>query len=161
VGDYAKVDLGSGRFGFVAVKDVSEGGTPSGPPSFEDIYGHAPPMIDVAPAALATREGHIKIGATASDVTKLLDTYIFVGSRKVFYRSNASAPDPKKMALDADVSLRPGVNIITVFARESPDTMSRKTIIVRRDGPAGELLPTPTTEESLWETKEGGDEELP
>jgi hypothetical protein len=39
--------------------------------------------------------------------------------------------------------------------------MSRKTIIVRRDGPAGELLPTPTTEESLWETKEGGDEELP
>ena len=65
------------------------------------------------------------------------------------------------MALDADVSLRPGVNIITVFARESPDTMSRKTIIVRRDGPAGELLPTPTTEESLWETKEGGDEELP
>ena len=39
--------------------------------------------------------------------------------------------------------------------------MSRKTIVVRRDGPNGELLPTPTTEDSLWETKEGGDEELP
>jgi hypothetical protein len=38
--------------------------------------------------------------------------------------------------------------------------MSRKTIVVRRDGANGELLPTPTTEESLWETKEG-DEELP
>jgi hypothetical protein len=32
---------------------------------------------------------------------------------------------------------------------------------VRRDGTNGELLPTPTTEDSLWETKEGGDEELP
>jgi carboxyl-terminal processing protease len=94
-------------------------------------------------------------------VTKLLDTYIFVGSRKVFYRSNGGGADPKKMSLDADVSLRPGVNVITVFARESPDTMSRKTIVVRRDGPNGDLLPTPTTEDSLWESKEGGDEELP
>ena len=68
--------------------------------------------------------------------------------------------DPKKMAMETDVSLRPGVNVISVFARESPDTISRKTIIVRRDGPNGELLPTPTTEESLWESKEG-DEELP
>jgi carboxyl-terminal processing protease len=161
VGDYVKVDLGSNRFGFVPAKDIADGGTPSATPTFEDLYSHAPPTIDVAPAALATRDGHIKIGATASDGTKLLDTYIFVGSRKVFYRSNNGTSDPKKMALDADVSLRPGVNVITVFARESPDTVSRKTIVVRRDGPTGELLPTPTTEESLWESKEGGDEELP
>jgi carboxyl-terminal processing protease len=160
-GDYVKVDLGSGRFGFVAAKDVADGGSGAQAPTFDDLYSHAPPMIDVAPAALATREGHIKIGATATDVTKLLDTYIFVGSRKVFYRSNGAGSDPKKMALDADVALRPGVNVITVFARESPDTVSRKTIVVRRDGPAGELLPTPTTEDSLWETKEGGDDELP
>jgi carboxyl-terminal processing protease len=160
-GDYVKVDLGSGRFGFVSAKDLADGGNGAAAPTFEDIYSHAPPTIDVAPAALATREGHIKIGATASDVTKLLDTYIFVGSRKVFYRSNVNGTDPKRMALDADVSLRPGVNVITVFARESPDTVSRKTIYVRRDGPTGELLPTPTTEDSLWESKEGGDDELP
>jgi carboxyl-terminal processing protease len=159
-GDFAKVDLGSGRFAFVSAKDVTEGGAPAGAPAFDDIYSHAPPMIDVAPAALATRDGHIKVGATASDVTKLLDTYVFVGSRKVFYKSNGSSADPKKMSVDADVALRPGVNVISVFARESPDTISRKTIVVRRDGPNGELLPTPTTEDSLWETKEG-DEELP
>jgi carboxyl-terminal processing protease len=158
-GDYSKVDLGNGRFAFIAGKDVTEGGTPASAVTFDDLYSHAPPMIDVAPAALATRDGHIKIGATASDVTKLLDTYVFVGSRKVFYKSNSSG-DSKKMSLDADVALRPGVNVITVFARESPDTMSRRTIVVRRDGPGGELLPTPTTEDSLWETKEG-DEELP
>jgi carboxyl-terminal processing protease len=117
-------------------------------------------MIDVAPAALATRDNHIKIGATATDGTRLLDSYVFVGSRKVFYKSNGTATDAKKMALETDVVLRPGVNVISVFARESPDTVSRKTIVVRRDGPNGELLPTPTTEDSLWETKEG-EEELP
>ena len=158
-GDYLKVDLGAGRFGFVAAKDMSDGGSPATVPGFEDLYSHAPPMIDVAPAALATKEGHIRISATASDVTRLLDSYIFVGSRKVFYKSNAGAADPKKTSIDADVALRPGVNVISVFARESPDTVSRRTIVVRRDGPNGELLPTPTTEDSLWETKE--DDELP
>jgi carboxyl-terminal processing protease len=160
VGDFTKVDLGSGRFAFVSAKDVTDGGSAPAAPTFEDLYSHAPPMIDVAPAALATRDGHIKVGATASDVTKLLDTYVFVGSRKVFYKSNGNSSDPRKMSLEADVALRPGVNVISVFARESPDTISRKTIVVRRDGPNGELLPTPTTEDSLWETKEG-DEELP
>jgi len=161
VGDYLKVDLGGGRFGFIAARDAGEGGSPTATPPFDDLYSHAPPMIDVAPAALATRDGHIKISAAASDVTKLMDTYVFVGSRKVFYKSNAGSPDPKKAAIDVDVALRPGVNVISVFARESPDTASRRTIVVRRDGPNGELLPTPTTEDSLWETKEGGDEELP
>jgi carboxyl-terminal processing protease len=160
-GDYFKVDLGGGRFGFIAARDAADGGSPSATPPFDDLYSHAPPMIDVAPAALATREGHIKISAAASDVTRLIDSYVFVGSRKVFYKSNAGAPDPKKAAVEVDVALRPGVNVISVFARESPDTASRRTIVVRRDGPNGELLPTPTTEDSLWETKEGGDEELP
>jgi carboxyl-terminal processing protease len=160
VGDYTKVDLGGSRFAFVSTRDVTDGGTLAAAPAFEDLYGHAPPMIDVAPAALATRDNHIKIGATASDGMRLLDSYVFVGSRKVFYKSNGGGSEAKKMALETDVALRPGVNVISVFARESPDTISRKTIVVRRDGPNGELLPTPTTEESLWETKEG-DEELP
>ncbi|HKQ70569.1 MAG TPA: MXAN_5808 family serine peptidase [Polyangiaceae bacterium] len=159
VGDYAKVDLGNGRFAFVPAKDIVEGGKPASPPAFDDLYSHAPPTIDLAPSALATRDGHIKLGAAASDGTRLLDAYVFVGSRKVFYKSNGTSTDPKKMNLEADVALRPGVNVITVFARESPDTMSRRTIVVRRDGPNGELLPTPTTEDSLWETKE--DDELP
>jgi carboxyl-terminal processing protease len=161
VGDFTKIDLGGSRFAFVATRDIVDGGTAPPAPTFEDLYGHTPPIIDVATAALATRDTHIKIGAQMSDGIRLLDSYVFVGSRKVFYKSNAGAADAKKMAIEADVALRPGVNVITVFARESPDTLSRKNIVVRRDGPNGELLPTPTTEDSLWESKEGGDDELP
>jgi carboxyl-terminal processing protease len=151
-GDYVKVDLGQGRFGFVSSKAVSDGGTPSGAVAFEDVYSHAPPLVEVASAALATRDSHMKISGVASDGTRLLDTYIFVGSRKVFYRSNQGAKDASKEPFDIDAPLRPGVNVINVFARESPDTIGRKTIIVRRDGPNGELLTTPTTEDSLWDS---------
>ena len=41
-----------------------------------------------------------------------------------------------------DTELQPGINVITVVARESEDTTSRYTMIVRRDGPNGEALKT-------------------
>jgi carboxyl-terminal processing protease len=41
---------------------------------------------------------------------------------------------------------------VTVVARENPDTTSRRTFIVRRDGSNGELLATPKTDDELSET---------
>ena len=79
-----------------------------------------------SPPALATRDAHIKIYGIASDDERLLDAYIFVGARKVFYRSNRNGQDPKKMAFDADLPLRPGVNVVTIVARENPDTTTRR-----------------------------------
>ena len=102
--------------------------------------------------SLATRDTHTEIKGTASDTERLLDAYIFVGSRKVFYRSNRNGADPKRMGSTADLPLRPGVNVVTIIARENPDTTSRKTFIVRRDGASGELLQTPKTEDDLSES---------
>jgi carboxyl-terminal processing protease len=159
IDDYAKVDLGAGRFAFVSAKDLHDGTQPQTPPPFEVLYSHAPPEVDVLPAALATRDGHIHLSGKASDGAKLLDTYVFVGSRKVFYQANTGT-DPKTQSFDVDVPLRPGVNVIGVFARESGDTVGRRTLVVRRDGSNGELLTTPTTEDSFWEGKDS-DMELP
>jgi len=159
--EWAKVDHGGGRFAFVRTKDVADGGSPAAAPAFEDLYSHAPPMVDVTTEALATREPHIKVRATATDGSKLLDAYVFVGSRKLFYRSNQGGADPAKLAFETDVALRPGVNVIAVFARQSADTVARRTIVVRRDGPAGELLPTPTSEGSLWGGDDDEGDELP
>jgi carboxyl-terminal processing protease len=94
------------------------------------------------------------VHGSANDDATLLDAYIFVGSRKVFYRSNRNGADVRHMAFDADLPLRPGVNVVTIVARENPDTTSHRTFIVRRDGPAGELLQTPKTDEELSETSE-------
>ena len=118
------------------------GGTPPGVPvAFEDAMAHAPPSIEIPQPQLATRDAHTLVHGAANDDAQMLDAYIFVGSRKVFYRSNRNGPDPKHMAFDADLPLRPGVNVVTVVARENPDTTTRRTFIVRRDGPNGELLP--------------------
>ncbi len=152
VDGYVKVSLGDGRFAFAKVADLERGGTPAATPSLEDAMAHAPPAIEIPQPQLATRDTHTSVRGLASDDARLLDAYIFVGARKIFYRSNRNGADPGKMSFDADVPLRPGVNIVTIVARENQDTTSRKTFIVRRDGPNGELLPTPKTDEELSES---------
>jgi carboxyl-terminal processing protease len=158
-GEYVKVSLGANRFGFVRVAELEPGGTPAATVAFDDTMSHAPPLLDIAQTVLATRDAHTEVKGSASDNERLLDAYIFVGARKVFYRSNRNGSDPKKMAFTADLPLRPGVNIVSVVARENPDTTSHRTFIVRRDGPNGELLTTPKTEDELSETSGGGPDE--
>lgn len=157
VSDMVKVGLGDGRFGFVRASEVDQGGAaPSGVVAFEEVMRRFPPSIELTPVALAIKDGTVTIKGTASDADRLLDGYIFVGSKKVFYRSNRNGSDPKKMVFDAPIPLRPGVNLVTVVARENPDTVARKTLVVRKDGPNGELLTTPKTEE---DAAGGGDDD--
>lgn len=151
VGEFFKVDLSHGRFAFIAKKEVSEGASPSGNPSFEDLILRSPPQIELSSPTLATRDNKVKISGTASDGDRILDGYMFVNSRKVFYRSNRSSQDPKRLPFEVDVNLRPGINVIRFFARENPDTVTQRTLIIRRDGTNGELLTTPKTEEQLFE----------
>jgi len=147
-GETTKVALGDGRFGFVRSSEVEpHDSAPAGVVSFTDTMRRYPPTIELQPTVAATREGAATVKAVASDIERLLDVYIFVGSKKAYYRSNRNGADAKRMALDAQVPLRPGVNVITVVARETPDTFSRKTVIVRKDGPNGEILQTPRMEE--------------
>ncbi len=156
--EFVKLNLGDGRFGFARTAELDAGAS-SGPIAFEDVFAHAPPAIELSTVALAIKDTHTVIKGAASDSDKLLDAYIFVGARKVFYRSNRNGADGKRMTFDADLPLRPGVNVVTVMARENPDTLGRKTFIIRRDGPNGELLTTPKTEEDLSESgSQGGDD---
>jgi carboxyl-terminal processing protease len=159
-GEWAKVSLGGTRFAFVRAADLeSGGGAAPATVAFDDTLGREPPQLDLAPAVLATRDSHTVIKGSASDAERLLDGYVFVGARKVFYRSNRNGPDTKKMAFEVDVPLRPGVNVVQVVARENPDTVGHKTFIIRRDGPNGELLQTPKTDEELSENASAGDDE--
>jgi carboxyl-terminal processing protease len=150
-GDMDKIDLGGGRFAFVSSREVASGGSPSGTVAFDDVYAHAPPSLDVRAASMATRDDKIKITGAATDSDRLLDVYVFVGSRKLYYRSNRDGADPKRAAIDFDAPLRPGVNLITVVARETPDTTSRRVIVVRKDGSDGSILKTPKTDDPIMD----------
>jgi carboxyl-terminal processing protease len=156
-GDLTKVSLGDVRFGFVKTSELEQGGTPAGVVQFEETMRRFPPTIELQPVALSVRDDKVTIKGTAADGDKILDGYVFVGNRKVFYRSNRNGADPKKLTFEAPVTLRPGVNAITVFARENVDTVGRRTLIIRRDGPNGEILQTPKTDEDL-EPMSGGED---
>jgi carboxyl-terminal processing protease len=156
-GDMVKLSLGDGRFGFARRAELDPGGSPAAAVPFEQVMRRYPPSIELGPVALATKDDKTVIKAVGSDGDRLLDAYVFVGNKKIFYRSNRNGKDAKRMSFDTPVPLRPGVNVITVVARENPDTVGRKTVIVRRDGPNGELLQTPKTEEEIEAA--GGDDD--
>jgi carboxyl-terminal processing protease len=141
-GDYTRVDLGEGRPGWVHRADLAPGAGGGG--KLEDVLAHMPPDLEVQhEQTLATREPTLRVRGEATDDTIVRDLYIFVGPHKVFYQSNRNAKDPQKVTFDTNVPLRPGVNYVTVVARENNEVMSRDTFIVRRDAPDGSLLETP------------------
>jgi carboxyl-terminal processing protease len=72
---------------------------------------------------------------------------MFVGAQKVFYQSNRNAADAKQLAFSHEANLQPGINVINVIARESEEVATGYTLVVRRDGPNGEALPTPKNSE--------------
>lgn len=145
-GGYAKVKLDGTRFGFVPSNQLTDGGG-AAKVKLTPRLTHSPPLLEVEPAALATRSNKVHLQGTATDNDRVLDAYVFVGARKVFYQSNRKGKDPKKLSFSFDAELNPGINVITVVTRESEDTATRRTMIVRRDGANGEALPTPKSDD--------------
>jgi carboxyl-terminal processing protease len=142
-GAYSRIKLGEDRFGFVETTLLEPATPKSVKLAFEPLLRRSPPLLEVKPAALATRGDRIRVEGTATDGDQVLDTYIFAGAQKVFYQSNRDATDPKKLSFSHEIELNPGVNVITVVSRENEDTATSRTLVVRRDGPGGEALPTP------------------
>src|SRR5690606_33742849 len=145
-GGYLKLALKEGRFGFVEKASVEAATDAPEAPALEAFMSHSPPLLEVEPAALATRDGNVRIRGVATDPDQVRDMYVFVGSRKVFYQSNRNGSDKTTMAFDQELKLKPGVNVVTVVARENEEVATAHTLVVRRDGPNGEALPTPKRE---------------
>ena len=144
-GDFTKVRLEGERFGFVETAGVTDvRRVPKA--GFEPLLTRSPPLLDVKTGALATRGDRVVVEGVATDPDGVLDTYIFVGPNKVFYESSPKGKKQDRLDFKYEAKLQPGVNVITVFARENEDTATRYTRIVRRDGPKGEALPTPDRE---------------
>ncbi len=145
-GEYTRVDLGEGRPGWVHQQEIRAGAGADG--ALKDVLAHRPPQLEVDHGdTLFTREPHVRVRGSATDDSIIRDLYIFVGPRKVYYQSNRGASTPKKVSFDTTVPLRPGINYVTVVAREDNEVLSRETFIVRRDGVDGALLETPKSDE--------------
>jgi carboxyl-terminal processing protease len=113
------------------------------------VLHNEPPLIETSLGdVLAVRTPTLHITGIVRDEARVLDFFVFVGPRKLVYRSNRNAADPRSIAIDAEVALRPGSNVVTLVAREDEDTVARRSFVIRRDGPNGELLATPQAGEN-------------
>ncbi|MFO0550844.1 MAG: MXAN_5808 family serine peptidase, partial [Polyangiaceae bacterium] len=150
MGSYTKIKIAGGRYAFVKSTDLTERSSSKAPEAiaFDDVFTHAPPELKVDAPQLSTRSSSISLSGSAVSSSRIIDLYGFVGGRKIFYQSNKRAADPSTASFQIDVPLKPGVNVITIFARESNDSVTRRTLIIRRDGENGELLKTPKTEDA-------------
>jgi carboxyl-terminal processing protease len=148
IGDFVRVNLGEGRPGWVSTKALVTGTPANGkivfdksrmPPRLNVDYGHT----------LVTKTRTLKLTGKAADDARIRDIYIFVGARKVHYQANRG--DAKTLDFTAEVPLEPGMNYVSVFARENQDVVTRETFVVRRDGESGELLKSPDHERDEWD----------
>ncbi len=145
-GEFSKVRIRDERFGWVksAALTAAPGATPG--IRFRPWLLRSPPLLEVEPQALSTTQDKIHIKGIATDSDRVLDVFVFVGDRKVFYRARSGSADARRLPFELDAALKPGMNVITVVARENHDTATRTTLVVRRDGPSGVPLPTPKSD---------------
>jgi len=150
-GEFARLDLGAGRPGWVALAAVSPAqGHAEQEPPLEWATNNAAPEIELAPvASYVTRDDTFPVRGKAVDGQRVRDLYIFAGRHKVYYESNQGRSDPRELAFDAEIPLQPGMNTIVVVARENNNSVSRHDFAVRRDAPDGSLMETEKFEGAL------------
>jgi carboxyl-terminal processing protease len=146
VGEFVKVRIEGDRFGFISNQGLQDAGGRAVSGRFVPSLRRSPPVIDVDPVALSTSDAKLPIKGVVTDTDRVSDVFVFVGNRKTYYRASPRNEGAQKLPFATDIELNPGINIITVVARENADTVSRINLIVRRDGPNGTYLPTPKNE---------------
>ncbi len=141
VGDFWRVEWQKGRFAFVADADVKATKAPrSG--AVVEAWQREPPRIAIAPdpmkGAPVVDGDTFKLSGTASvqpsldGGAKLRDVFVFVNEQKVFFKVVPESASAAKLDFQADLPLKPGNNVVTVFAREDDELQTRRSVVIYR-----------------------------
>jgi carboxyl-terminal processing protease len=147
VGDLFRVEWQKGRTAFVAAADVEPAPGSRIAGTVVEVWQHEPPRIALTPdpaqgAPVVTTE-KIRLRGIASvppgvagAETRLRDVFIFANDQKVFFKVVPETAGSARLEFEADVPLKVGNNVITVYAREDEEFQSRRTVFVHRRSPA-------------------------
>jgi carboxyl-terminal processing protease len=145
VNGFVQIHLGGGNlYGFVAEGAVAPSrgavtNAPGTPQGLSIVYGRDPPVITFVDAGgkalrevVTTTAATFDVDARITDDGPVADSYIFVGDQKVFYQrlAGSAGRGPTATALKHRVTLKPGVNVITVVAREDDEFAQREVLTV-------------------------------
>ncbi len=136
VNGFVRVKLGS-LYGYVAQNGVgpSKGkamvGADGQPQGLSWVYGRDPPHITFPGGALAVVDGDTyTVEAHIEDDGPVKDGYLFVDDQKVYFEAFKPQRGPTNTTLKREVKLKPGVNVITVVAREDDEFAQREVMTV-------------------------------
>ena len=141
VGDFWRVEWQKGRFAFVADADVKPAKGPrSG--AIAEAWQREPPRIALAPDPMKGApvvegdtfrlSGSASVAPSADGLAKLRDVFVFVNEQKVFFKVVPQSANAAKLDFQADLPLKPGNNVVTVFAREDDELQTRRSVVIYR-----------------------------
>jgi carboxyl-terminal processing protease len=147
IGGFLQLRLANGQPGWVP-SDAVTSGAESGP--LEYVIENLPPQVRLHVESLVTRDDRITLRGRASDDVGVRDVYVFAGANKVFYESFGNGRRERQVEFKANVPLHQGINYVTVVAREHGDAVAQELLVIRRDGPNGEILESPRYDDELF-----------
>jgi carboxyl-terminal processing protease len=145
LGDFWRVEWAKGRFAFAADGDVKPAkGARAG--QIAAAWQREPPRIALVPDPLRGApviEGDLfRLQGTASvpagldpSAARLRDVFVYVNDQKVFFKVVPESANQARMEFTTDVPLKPGNNVVTVFAREDDEFQTRRSVVVYRRPP--------------------------
>jgi carboxyl-terminal processing protease len=108
-------------------------------------WQHEPPRITLEPdpsrgapvvdGSTYRLTGVAAIPPSSDPDARLRDVFVFVNEKKVFFKVVPENQTSPRMEFTADIPLKPGNNLVTVFAREDEDFQTRRSFYVLRRGP--------------------------
>ncbi|MEI6806705.1 MAG: S41 family peptidase, partial [Myxococcaceae bacterium] len=97
----------------------------------KQLISKTPPLIkwkSNISSAIAAKESY-RVQAEITGRPALKDVYMYVGDQKVLYQSIKPGKN-KKLILDQVVQLKPGINYVTVVARDGESYSQRESLVV-------------------------------
>ncbi len=145
IGEFYRVEWQKGRFAFLPEGDArptraARAGT------VVEVWQREPPRIALVPDPQRGApvvdgdtwrlQGSASVPPSADPTARLRDVFVFVNEQKVFFKVLPESGATTKMEFTTEIPLKPGNNVVTVFAREDDDFQARRSIVVYRRPPA-------------------------
>ncbi|HEY6101189.1 MAG TPA: peptidase S41, partial [Anaeromyxobacter sp.] len=145
-GEFWRVEWTKGRFAFAPEADVkhAKAGLRSG--QIAAAWQREPPRIALLPDPLrgapVVEGDHFRLQGSASippgvepGTARLRDVFVYVNDQKVFFKVVPETANQSRMDFTTEVPLKPGNNVVTVFAREDVEFQTRRSLVVFRRPP--------------------------
>jgi carboxyl-terminal processing protease len=143
VAGYYKIELEKDRFAFIKQSDAREAraGRLISVKDVEYLPFRDPPQISVnadpQQGGIVVNGDRFTLSGTVSNAKTLLDMYVLVNDKKVFFKSASPAEASQaRLKFSTEFPLKEGNNYVLVVAREGPDFAGRKALVIRRRPPA-------------------------